>query len=413
MRLLIITTTIFLSQLLLANDTIKIVGYLPTYRWELLNELDYSHMTHLCAAFANPDEDGNMIFDKDLEQFTKVCHKNGTIALVSICGGGDYSWGEKYKVYESLIASPTSRTAFVHKIMDFVRESGVDGLDNDMEGKALELPNYNVFSQELADSLHAQKLLYTAALGVNGQWGAGNLSDLTLSKMDFVMTMSYGGVGHWNWEQKPNEATVEKMCSDLKYFTDRQYAASNVIGGVPFYYTEFPNTAQQNYGVFNKTNCELYSDINYLAKLKKGEDTLYTTNGNVVYINTPKMYEQKLDIARENNSGIMIWEVGQDCLDGNYSVMNHMGKYLDAHQVKLDAKLLGRLVRLESSKKKKLLVYPFKIKSASYVSNGKTIEIDSFAKAGMAIDVTSFKKGNYKLTLITKGNKVIEADIQL
>ena len=99
MRTVLITGLIMLTQLLSAQ--IKVVGYLPSYRWELLNQLDYTHMTHLCAAFANPDEEGNMMFDQDLEQFVKVCHKNGTIALISICGGGDYSWGEKYKIYEN------------------------------------------------------------------------------------------------------------------------------------------------------------------------------------------------------------------------------------------------------------------------------------------------------------------------
>ena len=370
-------------------------------------------MTHLCAAFANPDEDGNMMFEKDLEQFTKVCHKNGTVALISICGGGDYSWGEKYKIYENLLASPASRTSFIHKIMDFVRASGVDGLDNDMEGKALELPNYNIFSQELADSLHAQKLLYTAALGVNGQWGAGNLSDLTLSKMDFVMTMSYGGVGHWNWKQKPNEASLEKFNTDLQYFLDRKMDPSKIVGGVPFYYTEFPTSAQQNYGAFNKTNCELYGDINYLSKIKKGEDTLYTSTGHVIYINTPKMYEQKIDIARKINGGIMIWEVGQDCLDGNFSVMRHMGKYLDAQDVILDAAFLGRLVHLERSKKKKLLVYPFKISSGTYSINGETKAIESLVKGGMAVDISAFENGSYQFTLITKGHKIVKARLKI
>ena len=133
---------IFLLLLLLSQvafSQIKVVGYLPAYRWDKLPEIDYSHLSHLCAAFANPDEAGIMMFEKDLHQLVTVAHKNGTKAIVSFCGGGDYSWGEKYKVYENLLATSANRTAFVQKIMDFTRLYKLDGIDNDMEGKAVEL----------------------------------------------------------------------------------------------------------------------------------------------------------------------------------------------------------------------------------------------------------------------------------
>ncbi len=403
MRIVLITAVLFFTNLLTAQ--IKVVGYLPAYRWQLLSQLDYTHMTHLCAAFANPDEDGNMMFDQDLEQFVKVCHKNGTIALISICGGGDYSWGEKYKIYENLLESPESRTAFIHKIMHFVRESKLDGLDNDMEGKALELPNYNVFSQELADSLHAEGLLYTAALGVNGQWGAGHLTDLTLEKMDFVMTMSYGGVGHWNWQRKPNEANMAKYETDVQYFLDRKYDSSKVVGGVPFYYTEFPQTAQSNYGAYNKTNCEVYSNPDYLAKMKKGQDTLYTSEGNVIYINTPKMYEEKIDIAIKNKGGIMIWEVGQDCFDGNFSIIKHIGKYIDSRGVGLNVQFLSKQVTVVDNKGGKYLSTPFKVKKVSYqttegimLSSMKKLDLNTLpdGETELLFDLGNGKQFKYK-----------------
>ena len=77
-----------------------------------------------------------------------------------------YSWGEKYKIYERLIATPESRKAFIESIITFLKKYNLDGLDNDMEGKALELKNYNVFSQELADAVHNENIEYSAALGV-------------------------------------------------------------------------------------------------------------------------------------------------------------------------------------------------------------------------------------------------------
>ena len=191
----------------ISAQSIKVIGYLPTYHWDKLGILDYQHLTHVCASFVNPDEEGNLSFEKDLNEFVSVVKSHSTIPLISIGGGGDYSWGDKYKIYEKLIATPTSRTKFIQKLMNYVRKYDLAGIDNDMEGMALELKNYNVFARELADSLHAEGMLFTAALGVGGQWGVDLLEDSTMHKYDFIMTMSYGGVGNWNIDTKPDRGT--------------------------------------------------------------------------------------------------------------------------------------------------------------------------------------------------------------
>ena len=220
--------------------------------------------------------------------------------------------------------------------MTFAREYQLDGIDNDMEGKAIELPTYNTFSQELADSLHAQGFEYSAALGVGGQWGAGLMTDKTLNKLDFVMTMSYGGVGHWNWKEKPNDGTLNKYQNDINHFIARGYDASKVIGGLPFYYTEYPNTEQTNYEEFNGTNCNIYSNAAYNKQNALHSDTITSIDGNPVYINSYETYVKKMNVAIINQSGFMIWEIGQDCISEGPSILKMMGKYLDSKNTKID-----------------------------------------------------------------------------
>lgn len=316
-----------------AHAGIKIVGYLPTYRWNKLEQLDFKHLSHVCAAFANPDESGNMYIEQDLNYFVDICHKNNTKAMVSICGGGEYSWGEKYTIYEQLIETPKSRTKFISKIMKFMLENKLDGLDNDMEGKALKLANYNVFSQELADSLHAHNLEFSAALGVGGQWGVDLLTKETIQKYDFIMTMSYGGVGEWNWEQKPDEASFLQYQKDINYLIKLGMQKEKAIGGIPFYYVEYPSNQQENYHLFNKSICDLYNT--QPNTLTQKQDTIKLANGNIIYQNTTATYLKKVDVAIQNNSGLMIWELGQDCFDEK-SIFQIIVEYLDKKGVQIE-----------------------------------------------------------------------------
>ena len=120
-----IITASLLFIIVISKAQIQVIGYLPTYRWNKLEELDFDHLSHIIGAFANPDSLGQLSFEKDLKQFAKVCHEQDTKAIISMCGGGNYSWGEQYTVYEKLLETPQSRTAFISNIVQFVLESGI------------------------------------------------------------------------------------------------------------------------------------------------------------------------------------------------------------------------------------------------------------------------------------------------
>lgn len=396
---------IFAISTLYSFAQIRVVGYLPSYRWEILNQLDYDHFSHIEAAFINPDPEGNILFDKDMDKFIEIAHKNNCLTGASLCGGGDYSWGAKHKIYEKLIATPESRKAFIKKIVAFLKLHNLDGIDNDMEGKALELTNYNIFAQELADAVHHEGLEYTAALGVGGQWGIDLLSKETMVKHDFIMTMSYGGVGNWNWKEKPDEATYERMVKDVNYLIEQGVEKENAIGGVPFYFTEFPSSQQTNYGLFNRVNCEIYSNLFYSNQNPWHSDTLISEDGNPIYINSIDTYIKKLDFAIEKNSGLMIWEVGQDCFVGR-SIMKSLGAHMNAKKVKLNVQALSRFITINTSEKEVEINYSEISPSKMFVyKDGE--EIAKSSSKSFKIDASKLEKGTYLLKVILDKNKVI------
>ena len=76
--------TIFINQ----AQAFKVVGYLPTYRFGILNNIDFSKLTHVCASFANPGSDGEFIFSHNLEPLVEKAHLANCKVFISIGGGG-------------------------------------------------------------------------------------------------------------------------------------------------------------------------------------------------------------------------------------------------------------------------------------------------------------------------------------
>lgn len=380
---------------------------MPSYRMANLNDLNYGLITHVMASFANPNSSGDMSFGYNISTFVSTVHANGAKACISIGGGGDYSWGSKVSIYENLLATAQTRTDFIHKIMNYLRQYQLDGLDNDMEGNALALPNFNVFAKELGDSVHAEGLEYSAAIGVGGGWGANYWEKSTLEKLDFIMTMSYGGVGSWNWDKKDDGHTYAKMVADMEYFTQTNGIDKHkVLGGIPFYSVEFPNSAQTDYNSFTKTICSIYQDPQFNGQDPFHSDTLYTTENHVVYINSIETIQKKMDYCHDFGGGIMIWEAGQDCFDGSISLLDSMHAYAQLHH-------LG----INQVSKSTTSLYPNPAKSEFVIESGN-LGIASYTvydRMGQAVlqhtgfrnrvSVSSLPKGVYVVTIILENGK--------
>ncbi len=70
----------------------RVVGYIPTYRSLSPDNFDFSVLTHLCIAFANPTGNGS---ESDFEEAARekiaplvsAAHERGVKVLASIAGG--------------------------------------------------------------------------------------------------------------------------------------------------------------------------------------------------------------------------------------------------------------------------------------------------------------------------------------
>lgn len=299
-----------------SSDGVYMIGYVPPYRIASLDEMDMSVLTHVIAAFANPDSSGTMSCPIDLESFSAKVKAGGSSPVISIGGGGSYSWGADTTIYSHLYAD-SNRTMFVNKLVEYAKEFGVSGIDVDIEGTPLMHPNYDIFVQELADSLHANDLEVYSAFGVGAFAGAGYVDDETLLKFDIIGTMSYGGVGNWNWQKQEDQATVSRFKADVQYFIDRGVDPKKIAGGVPFYSVGYPNEKQSNYSAYFHTLEQLYSDDFYWNQNPFYNDTLTNNENNPEYCNSFPSMKKKIKHMFDLQGGIMIWELGQDNFSGS------------------------------------------------------------------------------------------------
>src|SRR6187431_866531 len=67
----------------------RVVGYLSSDNFNKMGSIQFCKLTHLNLAFANPDKNGNIIFNGDIDAVTKnVKSKNPNLIIsVSVAGG--------------------------------------------------------------------------------------------------------------------------------------------------------------------------------------------------------------------------------------------------------------------------------------------------------------------------------------
>ena len=107
-------TLLFLSTTTTAQ-TFRTVGYLPTYRFYTINDIELNKLTHLNIAFANPDANGNLNTDGiSITPIVQQAQGAGLEVFIALAGGA-----AQLSDWEDWIA-PNSRSAFISRVIDYV-----------------------------------------------------------------------------------------------------------------------------------------------------------------------------------------------------------------------------------------------------------------------------------------------------
>ena len=306
MRLLICAILLLQSILVQAQD-FKVVGYLPYYRFELVDQIDFSKITHLNLAFLNPDIDGNLsIGDQDIDPIIAKAKEVNPDVLVYISLAGGYIAPEWKQAYDKFLL-PEYRDEFVQLLVTYVLEHDLDGIDVDLEWNHVN-EYYSPFVLLLGDALKAQGKSITAALP--GIYRYPDVTDEAMHAFDWINLMAYDLTGPWAPNNPGPHSPRSFATQSIDYWTGQGLSGEQMTLGVPFYGWDFTNSSNITAFTFAVIVNE---DANHAYSDQVGER----------YYNGIPTIQHKTYEAKGKVGGIMIWELGQDSFseDHEYSLL--------------------------------------------------------------------------------------------
>lgn len=303
------------NNIILFSDQARVVGYFPTWRFTLTDKVDFCKLTHVNIAFGNPMVDGTIQLSNpsaisNLEQVISTAKlQNSNIQFYISLAGGVLS-DQVANTWKSFLASSQDRPKLIDKIIEFVLENKLDGVDVDLEWSHV-TQGYSDFVIELKKELSIHGKGMTAAFPSETKFS--QISDQALAVFDFINIMVYDYTGSWNPSQPGQHSSYNHAERGINYW-------KNVVGiagekltlGVPFY----------GYNFLNSTTVESFTYGSMVASNTSNSERDQV--GNKYYNGRPTI-ASKVKLAAQNLSGIMIWELGQDSFT-EYSLLQTIHK---------------------------------------------------------------------------------------
>ncbi len=276
------------------STTFRVVGYLNT--WDnfpnSINSVDLSKITHLNIAFAEPSSSGNLTSFSGLPTVVTKAHAANVKVIMSL-GGADLGGSTGY--WKNLTKSSNVST-FCSKILSYLQNNNLDGIDIDLEGNIIG-SNYGNFIKVLSNTLKPKGKLVTAAVAT---WFAGNIPSSSFAYFDFVNIMAYDETGPWDPNHPGPHAPYSSAVSDINFWSNKGLPQSKMGLGVPFYGWGFGNAFSQNEYAFKTI----------VATYPGSENT--DQAGSTIYYNGIPTIKNKTTLAMQKASGMMIWQLTED-----------------------------------------------------------------------------------------------------
>ncbi len=292
-----LTVAILMAMpLLILGQTTKVVGYLPTYEFNLVDSIRLDQISHLNIAFANPDMQGNLATDGvSIAPVVIAAHENNVEVFIAL-GGASLSSDQK-AAWDTML-QPTHRQAFIANIVQYALDHNLQGVDVDLEWYDVS-DDYSPFILELKPALAVYNLQLTAALP--GSYRYPQITDSALVAFDWINVMSYDLRGPWDPNNPGQHSPYDWAAECIQYWENQGVPAGKLTLGVPFYGYDF--------GVSPVTSFTFGEMVN----LSTGYAFLDQV-GDRHYNGIPTIQAKTQLVLDEELAGIMIWSLGQDVL---------------------------------------------------------------------------------------------------
>lgn len=290
-----------------AQQEFRIIGYLPFYRFGIADQLEMEKLTHLNISFANPDANGNLKCSGDYQTVIKKAkEKNPDLKVfISLAGGAlTSSQNALWKMW----MSAENRTFFISNIIQFVLDNEMAGVDMDLEWNYVN-DLYPPFIHELADSLHHYGMEFSGAFPAMKKYNVMQVEDF--EAFDFINIMAYDNAGPWRPNDIGQHSSFEFSKKCIQFWrTVCNIPKEKLVLGMPCYGYDFDRRPVKGTPYSSIVSCD-----RYLA---------FEDQNNKTYYNSIPTIINKTLLAREQCSGVMLWELGQDAVAeyGDYSLLH-------------------------------------------------------------------------------------------
>ena len=291
----------------------RVVGYFPYYRFSLNDKIQYCKVTHLNIAFANPETDGTIVLPGNSGDLLKnvmdtARSQNSNIEIYISLAGGALS-DQVSNTWKNFLSSPKDRPILIEKIVSYVLDNGFDGVDVDLEWNHV-TAGYSDFVIELRDALKAESKGITAAYPSETRYSL--ITQEALNALDFINLMVYDYTGPWN-PSPGQHSSYDHAKQGINFWRNTVgINPSKLTLGVPFYGYDFQNSTTVKAFTYGSM---VDSDVSNSEKDNVGNK----------YYNGRPTIANKVKLASQNLSGIMIWELGQDSFS-EYSLLETIHK---------------------------------------------------------------------------------------
>ena len=297
----------------LFSNQARVVGYYTTGSFSLNDKIQYCKLTHLNIAFANPQTDGTIILTGNsgdlLKNVMDTARSQNSNIKIYIAIGGGYITDEMWNTYKNFLANPQDRPILIDKIVSYVLDNGFDGVDVDLEWKYV-TTGYSDFVIELRDALKEQSKGISAAYPSETRYSL--ITEEALNALDFINLMVYDYTGPWN--PSPGQHSSYNHAKRGIHFWKNKVGInpSKLTLGVPFYGYDFQNSTTVKSFTYGSM---VASDVSSSEKDNVGKK----------YYNGRPTIANKVKLASQNLSGIMIWRIGADSFS-EYSLLETIHK---------------------------------------------------------------------------------------
>ncbi len=265
------------------TTALKIIGYAPSWSTSAA-EIQYSKLTHINYAFVLPNADGSLQSlpgPQLLRAIVSNAHANGVKVVVSVGGWND---GDD-SAFVAFAKTAEGRNRFTQEVIELVETYQLDGIDIDWEypNPGDEAESFRLLMAQLAEAMHNDNKLLTAAVIASGNVGNGVVAEV-FNYVDFLNLMAYD-------KNSGDHSPYSYAETSIAYWSGRGLAKEKLVLGVPYY-------ARPSWAA-------------YKTKVEQNPANACRDTDGTDYWNGIPTIRKKAELAR-NYGGIMTWELSED-----------------------------------------------------------------------------------------------------